>query len=420
MPAMPTAQEFNEFNRGVVDEFRQRGGEVGGRFAGAPMILVNHVGAKSGTTYTAPLVYTNDGDSFVVIASKGGSPEHPQWFHNLVANPDVTVEVGTETIPCGPEWPRATSEPGSSGRRPTGCPTSISTPPARSGRSRSSCSTAADGRRSLRIVVIGPGAVGGTIAVRLADSGLDVEVVARGPHLAAIQRDGLELRDPGGSRVARVRAVGRPDEVEWGDDHVVLLAVKSQDTPGVLAQLADVAPVELPVVCVQNGVTNELDALRLFSNVHGVVVMCPTVHLRPGVVIAHSHPIPGILDVGRFPAGHDDTTLAVAAALRRAGFESQRHRRSAALAVGQVGDQPRQRGGGRLRPGGAAPDRSVSWSRTRATPCSAQQGSTTRHQKRTVAGAATCSPCTPWGASGGPVDRRGRASPAAWPPRPTC
>ena len=175
----------------------------------------------------------------------------------------------------------------------------------------------------MRIVVIGPGAVGGTIAVRLADCGLDVEVVARGPHLAAIQRDGLELRDPGGSRVARVRAVGRPDEVEWGDDHVVLLAVKCQDTPGVLAQLADVAPVELPVVSVQNGVTNELDALRLFSNVHGVVVMCPTVHLRPGVVIAHSHPIPGILDVGRFPAGHDDTTLAVAAALRRAGFESR-------------------------------------------------------------------------------------------------
>ncbi len=99
MPAMPTAEEFNEFNRGVVAEFRQRGGEVGGQFAGAPMILVNHVGAKSGKPYTSPLVYTRDGDSFVVIASKGGAPEHPQWFHNLVASPDVTVEVGTETIP---------------------------------------------------------------------------------------------------------------------------------------------------------------------------------------------------------------------------------------------------------------------------------------------------------------------------------
>ncbi|MGH9271929.1 MAG: nitroreductase family deazaflavin-dependent oxidoreductase [Ilumatobacteraceae bacterium] len=96
---MPTAEEFNEFNRGVIAEFRQRGGEVSGRFAGAPMILVNHVGAKSGKAYTAPLVYTRSEDSYVVLASKGGAPEHPQWFHNLVAQPDVTVEVGTETIP---------------------------------------------------------------------------------------------------------------------------------------------------------------------------------------------------------------------------------------------------------------------------------------------------------------------------------
>ena len=91
--------DFNEFNRGVVTEFRENGGVVGGPFAGAPMILVNHTGAKTGTAYTSPLVYTRDGDNYVIIASKGGSPEHPQWFHNLVANPDVTVEVGTETIP---------------------------------------------------------------------------------------------------------------------------------------------------------------------------------------------------------------------------------------------------------------------------------------------------------------------------------
>ncbi len=91
--------DFNEFNRGVIDEFRTNAGVVGGTFAGAPMILVNHVGAKSGKAYTSPLVYTRDGDNFVIIASKGGAPEHPQWFHNLVANPDITVEVGTETIP---------------------------------------------------------------------------------------------------------------------------------------------------------------------------------------------------------------------------------------------------------------------------------------------------------------------------------
>ena len=91
--------DFNDFNRGVIEEFRTNGGRVGGPFAGAPMILVNHRGAKSGKQYTSPLVYTRDGDSFVVIASKGGAPEDPQWFRNLVAHPDVTIEVGNETIP---------------------------------------------------------------------------------------------------------------------------------------------------------------------------------------------------------------------------------------------------------------------------------------------------------------------------------
>ena len=91
--------DFNEFNRGVISEFRENDGVVGGPFAGAPMILVNHRGAKSGKAYTSPLVYTRDGDNYVIIASKGGAPEDPQWFHNLVANPDITVEVGTETVP---------------------------------------------------------------------------------------------------------------------------------------------------------------------------------------------------------------------------------------------------------------------------------------------------------------------------------
>ncbi len=91
--------DFNEFNQGIISEFRANEGIVSGPFEGAPMILVNHRGAKSGTEYTAPLVYTRDGDNYVVIASKGGAPEDPQWFRNLLANPDVTVEVGTDTIP---------------------------------------------------------------------------------------------------------------------------------------------------------------------------------------------------------------------------------------------------------------------------------------------------------------------------------
>jgi deazaflavin-dependent oxidoreductase (nitroreductase family) len=88
-----------EFNRQVIDEFRTTGGTVSGPFDGAPMILLNHRGAKSGKAYTSPLVYTRDGDNYVVIASKGGAPEDPQWFRNLLADPEITVEVGTETFP---------------------------------------------------------------------------------------------------------------------------------------------------------------------------------------------------------------------------------------------------------------------------------------------------------------------------------
>jgi len=91
--------DWNEFNRQVIEEFREKDGSVGGAFAGAPMILVNHRGAKSGTAYTTPLVYTRDGGNYVVIASKGGAPEDPQWFRNLRADPDITIEVGATTLP---------------------------------------------------------------------------------------------------------------------------------------------------------------------------------------------------------------------------------------------------------------------------------------------------------------------------------
>lgn len=86
----------NEFNRNVIAEFRANAGKVGGPFEGAPMILITHAGAKSGKQYTTPLVHSADGDRLVIIASKAGAPDDPQWFRNLVANPDVTVEVGTE------------------------------------------------------------------------------------------------------------------------------------------------------------------------------------------------------------------------------------------------------------------------------------------------------------------------------------
>ena len=86
-----------EINKGVIAEFRANGGEVGGQLAGLPVMLLTMTGAKSGRELCSPLVYSMDGDDMVVIASKAGAPEHPNWYHNLVANPDVTVEVGTDT-----------------------------------------------------------------------------------------------------------------------------------------------------------------------------------------------------------------------------------------------------------------------------------------------------------------------------------
>jgi deazaflavin-dependent oxidoreductase (nitroreductase family) len=89
---------MNDFNGKIIEEFRANGGKVGPPFEGAPMILVNHTGAKSGRSYTTPLVYLPDGEDWVIIASKAGAPTHPDWYHNLKAHPDVTIEVGTEKV----------------------------------------------------------------------------------------------------------------------------------------------------------------------------------------------------------------------------------------------------------------------------------------------------------------------------------
>ena len=80
--------------------YRLTGGLVGGRIPGGPpMLLLEHVGAKSGKKRITPLVYLRDGDDLVIVASKGGSPHHPAWFHNLRANPDTMVQVGPRRVP---------------------------------------------------------------------------------------------------------------------------------------------------------------------------------------------------------------------------------------------------------------------------------------------------------------------------------
>ena len=95
---MSTDTEMKSFNKQIIEEFRANGGIVGGQFEGAPMLLLTTTGAKTGRRLTSPLVYARDGDRLLVFASKAGAPTNPAWYHNLVANPVVTVEVGTETF----------------------------------------------------------------------------------------------------------------------------------------------------------------------------------------------------------------------------------------------------------------------------------------------------------------------------------
>ena len=91
---------FNELTRVHTLAYRLTGGLVGARVPGGPpMLLLDHVGAKSGTKRTSPLVYLADGKNVVIVASKGGSARNPAWFHNLRANPETTVQIGSERRP---------------------------------------------------------------------------------------------------------------------------------------------------------------------------------------------------------------------------------------------------------------------------------------------------------------------------------
>jgi len=89
----------NERNKQIIAEFRANGGQVGGFFTNRPILLLHTTGAKSGLSRVNPLVYMADGDRWIIIASKGGAPTHPDWYYNLLANPKVSIEVGTEHVP---------------------------------------------------------------------------------------------------------------------------------------------------------------------------------------------------------------------------------------------------------------------------------------------------------------------------------
>jgi 2-dehydropantoate 2-reductase len=171
----------------------------------------------------------------------------------------------------------------------------------------------------MRFVVFGAGAIGGVLGARLHAAGHDVALIARGAHLDAIRERGLRVLDPSGDHTFRIPTAAHPRELDLAAQDVVLLTVKSQDTLGALEALGGA---EAAVVCVQNGVANEREALRRFERVYGVCVMCPGAHLEPGVVVAPSSPLTGLLDIGRYPEGADTTAEQVAAAFESATYES--------------------------------------------------------------------------------------------------
>ena len=89
---------MENFNEQVIKEFRENDGKVGGMFEGAPVLLLHHAGAKTGTQRVSPLMYQQVGDSFAIFGSKAGAPSNPDWYYNLAAHPDTTIELGTGTV----------------------------------------------------------------------------------------------------------------------------------------------------------------------------------------------------------------------------------------------------------------------------------------------------------------------------------
>jgi 2-dehydropantoate 2-reductase len=175
----------------------------------------------------------------------------------------------------------------------------------------------------MRYVIYGAGAIGGTIGGRLFQHGHDVEFIARGAHGERLRSDGLTLADPDETVTLPIPTVIHPAEVAWKDDDVVVLGMKTQDTADAIRALAADAPPTVTIVCAQNGVENERLAIRSFAAVQGMCVMLPAAHLEPGRVEAYGRPMTGLLDVGVYPSGRNDTTGQIADDLESSGFSSQ-------------------------------------------------------------------------------------------------
>jgi 2-dehydropantoate 2-reductase len=174
----------------------------------------------------------------------------------------------------------------------------------------------------MRFVVYGAGAIGGVVGARLFQGGYDVALIARGAHYEAIRGHGLRIQSPDDDATLPIPVVDHPSQLTLTDADVVILAMKSQDTIAACEALDACAPPGIAVACFQNGVENERVVLRHFAGTYAVCVMSPTAHIDPGVVIAQSAPVSGLLDIGCFPSGLDERAEAIAVALNASTFHS--------------------------------------------------------------------------------------------------
>ncbi len=168
----------------------------------------------------------------------------------------------------------------------------------------------------MRVVILGAGAIGGVVGGLLARANRDVLLLARGAHLAAIRERGLRVEMPGDTFVVHPPVAERVGE--WRPGDLVVLATKTQDAAAALRQLG--APPELPIACFTNGVEAERIALRHSRDVYGACVMMPATYLLPGVVQVWAAPIPGLIDLGRYPDGVGEHADELAGELIVAGF----------------------------------------------------------------------------------------------------
>jgi len=172
-------------------------------------------------------------------------------------------------------------------------------------------------------VIFGAGAIGGVVGACLHRAGEDVVLIARGAHHDAIAANGLRFETPDVQLTLPIPVARTPAEAGVGPGDAVLLAMKGQDTAGALVVLRDAAPASTPIACLQNGVENERLAQRLFSDVYGAVVMVPSAHLEPGVVLAYGTNRIGAIDIGRYPSGVDERCRELCAALAAGGLDSE-------------------------------------------------------------------------------------------------